>query len=90
MTKQELVKELARVAELKIKDADCAITTLVEIIQDEIRAGHEITLPGLGVFSVKLREARTGRNPATGEELEIPAKRVPTFKAAKALKDAAA
>jgi DNA-binding protein HU-beta len=61
-----------------------------EIAQSELKAGGEVTLPGLGKLSVSKRAARTGRNPATGAELKIKAKNVPKFSAAKALKDAVA
>lgn len=61
-----------------------------EIAQAELHTGGEVTLPGLGKLSVKTRAARKGRNPATGAEMDIPAKTVPHFSAAKALKDAVA
>lgn len=58
------------------------------VSQAELQQGGEITLPGIGKLSVKAKAARTGRNPATGASMEIPAKNVPHFSAAKALKDA--
>ena len=66
------------------------LDTQAEIAQAELKAGNEVTLPGLGKLTVKARAARTGRNPATGEEMQIAAKQVPHFSAAKALKDAVA
>lgn len=62
---------------------------LADVVQAELQQGGEVTLPGLGKLSVKTRAARTGRNPSTGEEMQIAAKNVPHFSAAKALKDAA-
>jgi len=63
-----------------------------EIVRNELSKGNNdgVTLPGIGKFSAKDKPARTGRNPATGEEIDIPAKRVPKFSAAKALKDSVA
>lgn len=66
------------------------LETLGEVATKELKSGGEVTLPGLGKLSVKTRAARKGRNPATGTEMDIPAKRVPDFSAAKALKDAVA
>lgn len=66
------------------------LDTLGDVAQAEMQQGGEVTLPGLGKLSVKSRAARTGRNPATGEEMQIAAKNVPHFSAAKALKDAVA
>lgn len=59
-----------------------------EVIQKAMRVGDEVTIPDLGKLTVAAKAARKGRNPATGEEIDIPAKRVPKFSAAKALKDA--
>ncbi len=66
------------------------LETLAEVTHKELKAGGEITLPGIGKFSVTHRAARAGRNPKTGAALQIEAKRVPSFTAAKALKDAVA
>lgn len=60
-----------------------------EVVQSALQADEEVTLPGIGRLSLKYSEARTGRNPRTGEEVQIPAKNKPFFSAAKALKDAA-
>ncbi len=64
------------------------LDTQAEIVKAELRSGGEVTLPGLGKFSTAQRAARTGRNPATGNPVQIAAKRVPHFSAAKVLKDA--
>lgn len=66
------------------------LKTLAEVTTTELKKGNEITLPGIGKLSVTERAARTGRNPQTGEEIEIAARRVPKFSASKALKDAVA
>lgn len=64
------------------------LDTAAAVSQTALKAGDEVTLPGLGKLTVKQKAARTGRNPATGEEIDIPAKNAPHFSAAKALKDA--
>lgn len=66
------------------------LSTLTETIQDELAAGNDIALPGIGKFSVSVRAARKGRNPKTGDEIQIAERKVPKFKAAKQLKLAAA
>jgi len=69
-------------------DAERAVETMIESIVDTLKAGNEVSIAGLGIFSVKDRAARTARNPRTGEPVQVPAMRVPKFRAAKALKDA--
>ena len=69
-------------------DAERAVETVVSSIVGSLKDGNEVSIAGLGIFSAKMRNARTGRNPRTGESIEIPAMRVPKFRAAKALKDA--
>jgi len=90
MTKQELVNALAAGTGFSKKDVDTLLIHLGMAITHELVTGGEISLPGLGKLGVKARAARIGRNPSTGAEMSIPAKRVPTFSAAKALKDAVA
>ena len=75
-------------SELSKKDADAALTAVVDAIKDALKAGDKVQLVGFGTFSVKERAARTGKNPATGETIEIAACKVPAFAAGKALKDA--
>lgn len=89
MNKQELIKHLASQAEVTNKQAEAVLNALTTTVLDTVRAGGELVITDLGKFGVADRAARTGRNPQTGEALEIAAKRVPTFSAAKALKDAA-
>lgn len=65
-----------------------AVDTVVESIVDTLKKDEEVSIAGLGIFSVKQRAARTARNPRTGEAIQVPAMKVPKFRAAKALKDA--
>ena len=69
-------------------DAEKAVETTIDSIVESLKAGDEVSIAGLGIFSAKMRNARTARNPRTGEPIEVPAMRVPKFRAAKALKDA--
>ena len=88
MNKMELISAIAEKAELSKKDAEKALTAVVESISEALQTGDKVQLIGFGSFEVKNREARIGRNPKTKEEIEIPASRVPSFKVGKALKDA--
>jgi DNA-binding protein HU-beta len=88
MNKTELVKVVAEQAELTQKDAAKAVDALIEIISETLAQEEKIQLIGFGTFEVRERAARKGRNPQTGEEIEIAASKVPAFKAGKALKEA--
>ena len=90
MNKTELIAEVANKAGLSRKDAEKALGAVVETITEAVVKGDKVQLVGFGSFETKPREARTGRNPKTKETIEIPATRVPVFKAGKALKDAVA
>lgn len=90
MNKAELINVVAEKAGLSKKDTEKAVTALIDTITAELVAGEKVSLVGFGNFDVKTREARTGRNPKTKEEIQIPAIRIPQFKAGKALKDAVA
>lgn len=90
MNKTELIAEVANKAGLSRKDAEKALGAVVETITEAVVKGDKVQLVGFGSFETKQREARTGRNPKTKETIEIPATRVPEFKAGKALKDAVA
>jgi DNA-binding protein HU-beta len=68
--------------------AEQAVETMIESIVGTLAKGEEVSIAGLGIFSVKQRAARTARNPRTGEEIQVPPMKVPKFRAAKALKDA--
>ena len=88
MNKAELIDAIVAKTEMSKKDADVALTAVVDAIKDALKAGDKVSLVGFGTFSVKERAARTGKNPSTGEAIEIAACKVPAFAAGKALKDA--
>lgn len=90
MNKAELIRHLAEQAEVTNKQAEAVLNALVVSVLDTVRAGGEVAITDLGKFSSTERAAKTGRNPKTGETIQIAAKRAPKFSAAKALKDAAA
>ena len=88
MNKSELIAKIQSKTVIDKKVMSNAIDALVESISEELANGGTVQLVGFGTFSVKERAARTGRNPQTGEEIQIAAAKVPSFKAGKALKDA--
>lgn len=88
MKKTNLVESVATKAELSKKDAEAAVTAVIDSITEALKDGEKVTLVGFGTFEVKERAARTGLNPRTKEKIEIAAAKVPGFKAGKALKDA--
>lgn len=88
MNKQELIEAVAASADLSKADATRAVDSVVDNVTKTLKKGEQVTLVGFGTFSVKERAARTGRNPQTGETIQIAASKVPGFKAGKALKDA--
>ena len=90
MNKAELVAAVAEKTALSKKDSEKAVNAAVEVISATLAEGGKVQLVGFGSFETKERNARVGRNPRTKEEIEIPASRVPAFKAGKALKDAVA
>ena len=90
MNKAELIAAVAENTGLSKKDSEKAVNATFETITSALEAGEKVSLVGFGAFDVKERAARMGRNPRTKEEVEIPASRVPQFKAGKALKDAVA
>nr|WGE05578.1 non-specific DNA-binding protein Hbs [Bacillus subtilis] len=90
MNKTELINAVAEASELSKKDATKAVDSVFDTILDALKNGDKIQLIGFGNFEVRERSARKGRNPQTGEEIEIPASKVPAFKPGKALKDAVA
>ena len=87
MTKAELIAQIAEKAELKKKDAENALAATIEAVTDALKSGDKVQLLGFGTFEVKERAARTGKNPATGATIEIPASKAPAFKPGKAFKD---
>ncbi|MBW2475267.1 MAG: HU family DNA-binding protein [Deltaproteobacteria bacterium] len=87
MTKADLVNSIAEKAGLSKADAEKALKAFTDAVTDALKAGEKVSLVGFGTFSVGQRAARTGQNPQTGAKINIPAAKVPKFKAGKALKD---
>jgi DNA-binding protein HU-beta len=87
VNKSELVASVADKADLTKKDAERAITAVFDSITEALGQGNKVQLVGFGTFEVRQRAARKGRNPQTKAEIEIPAARVPVFKAGKSLKE---
>lgn len=88
MNKGELIEAVAAAADLTKADATKAVEAFLDTVTRALRKGDQVAIVGFGSFSVKSRAARQGRNPKTGATIEIPASRVPGFKAGKGLKDA--
>ncbi|MDE5415363.1 MULTISPECIES: HU family DNA-binding protein [Alkalihalobacterium] len=88
MNKTELINAVAEHSELTKKDVSTCVNSLFEVISDTLAKGESIQIIGFGNFEVRERAARKGRNPQTGEEIEIAASKTPAFKAGKQLKDA--
>ncbi len=88
MNKQELIENIAESADITKAAAGRALDSVIDSISDSLKKGDPVVLVGFGTFSVRARAARTGRNPQTGEEIQISAANVPAFKPGKALKDA--
>ena len=88
MTKAEMIVAVAEKAGMTKKDAEKAVAAVLETITETLIRGEKVQLVGFGAFDVKERGVRMGRNPKTKKEIEIPASRVPQFKAGKALKEA--
>ena len=88
MNKTELISAIAEKAEISKKDTEKALTAFTNIVADTLVDGDKVAITGFGTFEVAERTARTGRNPKTGESIQIAASRSPKFKAGKALKDA--
>ena len=88
MTKTEFIDEVAERASLSKKDASAAVDAVLETIEGALKRGSDVTFSGFGKFSVSARSAREGRNPATGEKIQIAASNVPKFTAGAALKKA--
>ncbi|MCE9662270.1 HU family DNA-binding protein [Halomonas sp. M5N1S17] len=87
MNKSELIEAIAASADIPKAAATRALDAMVDTVTESLKGGETVSLVGFGTFSVKERAARTGRNPQTGEPIQISAAKVPTFKAGKALKD---
>ena len=88
MNKSELIDGVASAANLSKADATRAVDGAIATVTQALKSGDQVTIVGFGTFLVRHRDARTGRNPRTGETIQIRASKVPAFKAGKALKDA--
>ena len=96
MYKTELIRTMVKKAEVKsevtltARQIDAALSALMESVTDALKNGEKVVLPGFGMFGVRMRPARRGYNPLTGEQIALPEKKLPAFKAGKTLKDAVA
>ncbi len=90
MNKTELIAAVSAKTGMTKKDAERAVAATFETITESLTKADKVQVSGFGIFEVKTREARIGRNPRTKEEIKIPATRLPAFKASKTLKDAVA
>jgi DNA-binding protein HU-beta len=88
MNKTDLIHKVAEKTGSTKKDAESHVNAILDVIEETLAAGDDVQLIGFGTFEARERAERTGRNPQTGEEIIIPAGKVPAFKAGKALKDA--
>ena len=87
MTKADLVEEISRVVQMSRKDSESIVETIFESIVKALRSAEKIEIRGFGSFRTRQRKPRVGRNPKTGERVEVPSKTVPYFKPSKELKD---
>jgi integration host factor subunit beta len=87
MTKADLIEEVSRLAELTRKDSEVIVDTIFDSVVRSLRVGDKIEIRGFGSFRTRQRKSRIGRNPKTGDRVEVPAKKIPFFKPSKELKD---
>src|SRR3954465_15928743 len=87
MTKADLIEEVARITDVTRRDSEVIVETIFESIVHSLRAGDKIEIRGFGSFRTRQRKPRVGRNPKTGDRVEVPAKKIPFFKPSKELKD---
>ena len=87
MTKAELIEEVSRVVEMTRKDSEVIVEAIFDSVVRALRTGDKIEIRGFGSFRTRQRRPRVGRNPKTGERVEVPAKKIPFFKPSKELKD---
>lgn len=88
MNKTELIGAVAQKAGLTKKDTEKAINSFIDVVQETLAEGDTVAILGFGTFSARDRAAREGRNPRTGEPIQIPASRVPVFRPGRGLRDA--
>jgi integration host factor subunit beta len=87
LTKADLIEEVLRITELPRKESETIVETIFESIIESLQKGDKIEIRGFGSFRTRERRGRVGRNPKTGEKVEVPAKKIPFFKPSKELKD---
>lgn len=87
LTKADLIEEVLRITELPRKESEIIVETIFESIIESLQKGEKIEIRGFGSFRTRERRGRVGRNPKTGEKVEVPAKKIPFFKPSKELKD---
>ena len=87
MNMKELVNEVAETAKVSKKEAGQVLSAIIDTIEESVKNGERVTLVGFGTFERRERAARIGRNPQTGKEIKIPAKKVPAFTAGKKFKE---
>ncbi len=87
MTKADLIDEVSRAVEMTRKDSESIVETVFDSVVRALRRDEKIEIRGFGSFRTRQRKPRTGRNPKTGEKVEVPAKKIPFFKPSKELKD---
>ena len=87
MTKADLIEEVARITDVTRRDSEVIVETIFDSIVHSLRAGDKIEIRGFGSFRTRQRKPRVGRNPKTGDRVEVPAKKIPFFKPSKELKD---
>ena len=87
MTRADLIEEVSRLAELSRKDSEVIVETIFDSVVRALRTGDKIEIRGFGSFRTRQRKPRVGRNPKTGDRVEVPPKKIPFFKASKELKD---
>lgn len=88
MNKIEFIEAVAQKIDVSKAEAEKMVNAFIDIVTSTLKSGNEVVLTGFGTFSARTRKGRTGRNPQTGEKVEIPAMTLPKFKAGKGLKDA--
>ena len=87
MTKADLIEEVAQITDVTRRDSEVIVETIFDSIVHSLRAGDKIEIRGFGSFRTRQRNSRVGRNPKTGDRVEVPAKKIPYFKPSKELKD---
>jgi integration host factor subunit beta len=87
MTKADLIEEVAQITDVTRRDSEVIVETIFDSIVHSLRAGDKIEIRGFGSFRTRQRNSRVGRNPKTGDRVDVPAKKIPFFKPSKELKD---